>query len=362
MRKEKHKINTVINEEFKQSVYLDCEAVKMRKIVIDGYGGDNAPKCVVDGAITAVSKDKNIEVTILGDEKELNNLVKEKGYNGEQIKICHTTEKIEMAEHPVAAIRKKKDSSLVRGMKMVREKEAEAFVSAGNSGAVLVGGQTIVGRLKNVKSAPLATVLPTKAGQTLLLDCGARVDVSAEILVQYALLAKAYYRAYFNKENPTVGILNIGAEEEKGNELVRNAFPLLKENNEINFVGSVEARDIPFTDVDIILTEGFCGNVALKMFEGTGKLIFSELKGAFMSSFSSKIGALLVKKPLKKALKQYDPSEHGGAPLLGCKGIVLKTHGSSTYKEISNTILQASKLIENDFISKLEEELNYKYI
>ena len=252
------------------------------------------------------------------------------------------------------AIRRKKDSSIVVAMNLVKRGEADAFVSAGSSGAVLVGGQVIVGRIKGVERPPLAPLIPTAKGVSLLIDCGANVDARPSHLVQFAKMGSIYMENIIGKKNPTVGIVNIGAEEEKGNALVKETFPLLKECRDINFVGSVEARDIPAGAVDVVVCEAFVGNVILKLFEGVGGTLISKIKGSMMTSLRTKIGALLVKPALKSTLKDFDASEYGGAPLLGLNGLVVKTHGSSTSKEVCNSIIQCVTFKEQQINEKIK--------
>lgn len=253
------------------------------------------------------------------------------------------------------AIRKKKDSSIVVGMKMVKNGEADAFVSAGSSGAVLVGGQTIVGRIKGVERPPLAPLIPTEKGVSLLIDCGANVDARPSHLVQFAKMGSIYMEHVMGVRNPKVAIVNIGAEEEKGNALVKETFPLLKKADGINFTGSIEAREIPHGQADVIVCEAFAGNIILKLFEGVGAVLISKVKEGMMTSLRSKIGALLVKPALKETLKGFDTSEYGGAPLLGLKGLVVKTHGSSTAKEVSNSIIQCLTFKEQRINEKIQE-------
>lgn len=311
------------------------------RVAVDAMGGDNAPQEIVKGAMQAVHDSDDIDIILVGIEDRIKEeLAKYNGYPEDRVSIVNATEIIEMAEPPVKAIRNKKDSSIVVGMNLVKDKKADAFVSAGSTGAVLVGGQIIVGKLPGVKRAPLAPLIPTKKGVSLLIDCGANVDAKPAHLLDFAKMGSIYMEHVLGRKNPTVGIVNIGAEEEKGNALVKAAFPLLKECSDINFIGSVEARDIPAGGVDVLVTEAFVGNVILKMFEGTAKTLFSVLKETLTSTFATKIGAALILKPLKKSLKVFDASEYGGAPLLGLKGLVVKTHGSSKAKEVRNSILQ----------------------
>ena len=256
------------------------------------------------------------------------------------------------------AIRKKKDSSIVVGMNLVKKKEADAFVSAGSSGAILVGGQVIVGRSKGVERPPLAPLIPTEKGVSLLIDCGANVDARPSHLVQFAQMGSIYMENVMKVKNPRVAIVNIGAEEEKGNALVKETFPLLKECPGINFIGSIEAREIPHGGADVIVCEAFVGNVILKLYEGVGATLLSKVKGAMMTSLRSKIGALLVKPALKTTLKSFDASRYGGAPLLGLNGLVVKTHGNSKANEVKNSIIQCVTFKEQGINEKIRERLN----
>lgn len=310
------------------------------RVALDAMGGDNAPGEIIRGAVEAVKQRGDIKVLLTGQEELLKKTLSEYTYPKDQIEVVNASEVIETAEAPVMAIRRKKDSSLVVAMNLVKNGEADAFVSAGSSGAILVGGQVLVGRIKGVERPPLAPLIPTAKGVSLLIDCGANVDARPSHLVQFAKIGSIYMESVVGKKRPTVGIVNIGAEEEKGNALVKETFPLLKECKDINFIGSVEARDIPLGDVDVIVCEAFVGNVILKLYEGLGSTLISKIKGGMMTSLRSKIGALLVKPALKATLKNFDASEHGGAPLLGLNGLVVKTHGSSTSKEVCNSIIQ----------------------
>ena len=263
-----------------------------------------------------------------------------------------------MAEPPVMAIRTKKDSSIVKAMYMVNHGEADAYVSAGSTGATLVGGQVIVGRLKGVDRAPLAPLIPTEKGNSLLIDCGANVDARSNHLVQFAKMGSVYMENIMGIKNPTVAIVNIGAEEEKGNALVKETFPLLKNCPDINFIGSIEARDIPAGGADVIVCEAFTGNVILKMYEGVAKSMMHVIKGSLMSSLKTKIGALLIKDDLKKSLGNYSMDKYGGAPMLGLKGLVVKTHGSATDIEVKNSILQCVTFTEQKISEKISEKLS----
>ena len=326
-------------------------------VALDAMGGDNAPKEMIKGAVQALEKTDAVQVLLVGKEDVIRAELAQYTYDKARIEVVNATEVIETAEPPVNAIRRKKDSSIVVGMKLVKEGQADAFVSAGSSGAVLVGGQVIVGRIKGVERPPLAPLIPTEKGASLLVDCGANVDARPSHLVQFAKMGSIYMEHVVGIKNPKVGIVNIGAEEEKGNALVKETFPLLKGEKNINFIGSVEAREIPHGQADVIVCEAFAGNIILKLFEGVGSVLISEIKKGMMGSLRSKIGAFLVKPALKKTLKSFDSSEYGGAPLLGLNGLVVKTHGSSTAKEICNTIIQCVTFKEQKINEKIKESI-----
>ncbi len=329
----------------------------MVKIAVDAMGGDNAPSEIVKGAVRAVNKGNDISVVLVGKEDIITEELKRQQYSGSQIQIRHASEVIETEEPPVNAIRTKRDSSIVVGMNMVKKGEADAFVSAGSSGAILVGGQVIVGRSKGVERPPLAPLIPTEKGVSLLIDCGANVDARPSHLVQFARMGSIYMEHVVGIQNPTVAIVNIGAEEEKGNALVKETFPLLKECKDIHFIGSIEAREIPHGGADVIVCEAFVGNVILKLYEGVGATLLSKVKAGMMTSLRSKIGALLVKPALKETLKSFDASQYGGAPLLGLKGLVVKTHGNSTANEVCNSILQCVTFKEQAINEKIKASL-----
>lgn len=328
---------------------------EITKVALDAMGGDNAPGEIVKGAVDAIHKRKDIKVFLVGQEDLIRKELAQYTYETDQIEVVNATEVIETAEPPVMAIRRKKDSSIVVAMNMVKKGEADAFVSAGNSGAVLVGGQLIVGRIKGIERPPLAPLIPTAKGVSLLIDCGANVDARSSHLVQFAKLGSIYMEHVMGIQNPKVAIVNIGAEEEKGNALVKETFPLLKECKDIHFIGSIEARDIPHGMADVIVCEAFVGNVILKLYEGVGSVMMHKVKQGMMTTLRSKIGALLVKPALKETLKSFDASEHGGAPLLGLNGLVVKTHGSSKAKEVSNSIIQCVTFKEQKINDKIRE-------
>lgn len=327
------------------------------RVAVDAMGGDNAPGEIVKGAVQAVQAEKDIKVFLVGRQDAVNAELAKYTYDKEKIEVVHAEEVIEMAEPPVNAIRKKKQSSLVIGMNMIKHQEADAIVTAGSTGATLVGGQVLVGRIKGIERPPLAPLVPTEKGVSLLIDCGANVDARPSHLVQFAQIGSIYMENIVGIKNPRVAILNIGAEEEKGNQLVKETFPLLKECSGINFIGSIEAREIPHGGADVIVCEAFAGNIVLKLYEGVAATLLSKVKEGLMSSLRSKIGALLIKPALKQTLKSFDASQYGGAPLLGLNGLVVKTHGSAKAIDVKNSILQCVTFKQQDINGKIKEHI-----
>ena len=327
------------------------------KVAVDAMGGDHAPLEIVKGAVEAVNRKDNVKVFLVGQEDAVKAELKKYQYDPSRVEVVNATEVIEMAEPPVQAIRTKKDSSIVTAMKMVKNKEADAFVGAGSTGAVLVGGQLIVGRIKGVERPPLAPLIPTEKGASLLIDCGANVDARPSHLVQFAKMGSIYMENIMGISKPRVAIVNIGAEEEKGNALVKETFPLLKNCPDINFIGSVEARDIPAGAADVVVCEAFVGNVILKTYEGVGATLISKVKEGMMTSMRSKIGALLVKPALKQTLKAFDLEQYGARRCWASKGLVVKTHGSSKSIEIKNSILQCITFTEQKISEKIRQML-----
>lgn len=328
------------------------------RVALDAMGGDNAPDEIVKGAIEAVKEKNNIKVFLVGKKVSIESVLSKYQYNKEQIEVISAEETITNDEAPVMAMRSKKNSSIVVGMNLVKRGEADAFVSAGSTGAILVGGQIIVGRIKGVERPPLAPVIPTMTGNALLIDCGANVDARSSHLVQFAKMGSAYMEKIVGIKNPRVAIVNIGAEEEKGNALVKETFPLLKECKDINFIGSIEAREIPNGAADVIVCEAFVGNVILKLYEGLAGALVGKIKDSLMGSTRGKIGGALVKPILKDTFSQFKASDYGGAPLLGLKGLVVKAHGNSNSTEIKNSIFQCVTFSEqkiNDTIKEMIE-------
>lgn len=326
-------------------------------VALDAMGGDYAPAETVKGAVEAVGEYPEIRVILVGKETAIKKELEQYSYDRESIGVVNATEIIDMGEVPTKAVREKKDSSLVVAMNLVREGKADAVVSAGSTGAILVGGQLVVGRIKGIKRPALAPFVPTEKGMSLLIDCGANVDARPEHLLQFAQMGTVYYENVMGKKNPTVGIVNIGTEEEKGNQLVKETYPLLKECKNINFTGSVEAREIIHGGADILVCEAFVGNVILKFFEGVALTFLKHIKMGLMANLRTKIGAWLVKPALKGLVKTFDVSSQGGAPLLGLKGLVVKAHGNSGSAEIKTAIHQCIAFQENSIKDKIKDRI-----
>ena len=330
---------------------------EMVNVAVDAMGGDNAPGEIVKGVVEALNADRRIKVFLAGREPLIQEELKKYTYDPERLEVVHAQEVIETGEPPVMAVRRKKDSSIVKCMYLVKEGECDALVSAGGTGALLVGGQVIVGRIKGVERPPLAPLIPHMDGVSLLLDCGANVDARPGQLLQFAKMGSVYMEHVIGVANPRVGLVNIGVEEEKGNALTKEAYPLLRHCPEINFIGNVEARDIPLGAADVLVCEAFAGNIVLKMLEGVSGALIQKIKAGMMSSLRSKLGAALVKPALKRTLKGFSTEEYGGAPLLGLNGLVVKTHGSSSAVEIRNSILQCIAFKEQNINQKIKEQV-----
>ncbi|MGE5629376.1 MAG: phosphate acyltransferase PlsX [Solirubrobacterales bacterium] len=326
------------------------------KIVIDGMGGDYAPDAVIEGCFSALKEINDIEIIITGDESILKEKLAKYNYKNEKISIVDAKEVISTNEAPVMAVRKKKDSSLVKALYMVKNGEADAFISAGSTGAIMAGASFILGRIKGIDRVALAPVMPGKNAPFMIVDAGANVDCKPTFLYQFAILGKVYYENVLNTKNPTIGLVNIGAEEEKGNELTKETYQLLK-NSGFNFVGNVEPREVTNGDVNILVCDGFLGNTLIKMYEGVAMNIFSMLKSEIKSSLFSKIGGIFLMPGLKNFKKKFDYTEYGGSAFLGTKGICIKAHGSSNAKAFKNAIKQAKVCYDNQVITKIQHEL-----
>jgi glycerol-3-phosphate acyltransferase PlsX len=323
------------------------------KLAIDAMGGDNAPREIVLGAMKAVQAFNDVHITLVGDETK----IKEHLTSEERIEILHTEDVILATDEPVRAVRRKKDASLVLAARQVTDGNAEACISAGNTGALMAAGLFVVGRIEGIERPALAPTLPTIGGEGfLLLDVGANSDAKPEHLLQYALMGSIYSEKARGIKNPRVGLLNIGTEEKKGNELTKSAYSLLKEAN-INFIGNVEARDLLEGAADVVVTDGFTGNMVLKTIEGTAMSVFSMLKSALTSSVKSKLAAAVLKPDLKVLKNKMDYSEYGGAGLFGLKAPVIKAHGSSDGNAIYNAIRQAREMAANDVAGTIKKAI-----
>jgi len=321
------------------------------KLAIDAMGGDHAPKANVLGAMDAVSKIKNLSITLIGDEVK----IKEHLSDSTNIDIIHTEETITSEDEPVRAVRRKKNASMVLMAKEVKEGRANACISAGNTGALMSAGLFVVGRTQGIDRPALSPTLPTKDGKgVLLLDVGANVDAKAEHLLQYAIMGSIYSEKVRQVKKPRIGLLNVGTEDGKGNKLSQKAFALMQEAP-FNFIGNVEARDILHGAADVVVTDGFSGNVALKTIEGTAELMFSMLKKTLTSSFKTKLAAGLIKSDLKGLQANLDYSEYGGAGLFGLAAPVIKAHGSSNSRAIYNAIVQACYMVDYQVINTIKE-------
>lgn len=324
------------------------------KIVIDAMGGDNAPKSNVEGAIEAAKHWNDIELILVGDEAQIQPYMQSAPSN---LRVVHTTERIEADDEPVKAVRRKKGASMVMAGRMVREGEADCMISAGNTGALMTTGLLVVGRMEGVERPALAPMIPTMDGKGMLaLDLGANMDAKPEHLMQYAMMGSIYRDKVHGIPNPRVGLLNVGTEAMKGNELTKAAFPLL-EKAPIHFVGNVESRDVLEGPCDVLVCDGFAGNIMLKALEGTAGSLFSVLKKEFTSSFMTKLAAAILKPGLKRIKKMTDYKEVGGAPLLGLNGLVIKAHGSSDQRAVYNAIRQARTALQHDLIKTISSEI-----
>jgi glycerol-3-phosphate acyltransferase PlsX len=331
------------------------------KIAIDGMGGDNAPVAVIDGAIQALKEYVDIELYITGPTDVINAELAKYTYPKEKITVIDAKEVILPSEHPVMALRRKKDSSIVKALNLVKDGTCDGIISAGSTGAFLAGCTLIIGRINGVERPALAPIMPGRRGEFMIVDVGANVDCKPAFLVQFAKMGKIYYQKVFNVKNPSVGLINIGEEEEKGNELTKATFKLLKQEKSLNFKGNIEPREIPTGDINILVADGFVGNTALKMYEGAASSILGIIKDELIkASILPKLGVVLLKPVLKNILKKFDYKEIGGAPFLGVDGICIKAHGSSDAKAFKNSIKQTKIFHENSVLEDIRDEFSLK--
>lgn len=324
-------------------------------VAVDAMGGDNAPDEIIKGSVDALEHN-NVEIILVGNQNIIYEKLKQYNYDKNRIKVVNAMEVISTEESPTKAIKEKKDSSMVVGLNLVKQKQAMAFVSAGNTGAILTGSILIIGRIPRIERPALGTVLPNKNGISFLIDSGANVDVKPSYLVQFAKMGSIYMENVLSIKNPKVGLINIGLEKEKGNFITKEAYTLL-ESEDINFIGNVEAREIPYGAADVIVCDGFVGNVVLKHSEGFSKALLEMIKNELMSDSLSKIGAMLSKNAFIRLKKKFDHEEVGGAPFLGLNALVVKAHGSSGHKAIKGAINQCINFIDADVINKIKDKL-----
>lgn len=325
-------------------------------IVMDAFGGDNAPLEVIKGAIDAHNEFK-VDITLVGDEAKIRACAKDNGLDIEGLKLRQADDVIEICDDPKAIIKSKKNSSMAVGMKMLADGEGDAFVSAGSTGALLVGGTFIVKRIKGVKRPALATLLPTTDKPCMLLDSGANAECRPEILVQFGLMGSIYMNRVMKMNAPKVALANIGAEESKGRPLELETYPLMKQAP-FNFTGNIEARYIPFDEADVVVADGFCGNLILKTYEGMGKFFSKAMKDMFYKNTKTKLAAAMMMGSIKEFKKSLDYSEYGGAPLLGTRKAVIKAHGSSNARAFYNAVRQAKEFIASNAINEISEVLS----
>ena len=331
------------------------------RVIVDAFGGDNAPAEIVKGCVLAV-RDNLCEICLVGKENEVKNELQKYDYPKEKISVYNADEVIGGCEVPTAAIRKK-NSSMVVGLELLKNGEGDAFLTAGNTGAYLAAAFRFLGRIKGVKRPALTTFMPTKDGSCIVLDVGANADCKPEFLKQFAVMGSVYAENVLGIKNPSIGLINIGAEESKGNELTKAAYLLLKEEKNINFIGNIEARDVMSGAADVVVCDGFTGNIVLKTTEGVAMTVYGMIKNVFMKNAVTKLAAMLVKGGIKEFKKKMDYTEYGGAPLLGIDGVAIKAHGSSNAKAIYSAVKSAIKFYETDVNDKIlkkivEENIN----
>ncbi len=326
-------------------------------VLVDAMGGDNAPEAIVQGCLSALKMKGDFCITLIGDRRRIEDILIDAEYDKNRLFIRHASDIITNHESPTKAIKSKPDSSMAVGFQMLKQKEGNVFISAGSSGALLVGSVTIIRRIKGVDRPALGSVIPTKRGRMLLLDSGLNTSCRPNHYLQFGYLGSAYMKAVFGTDRARVGLINVGTEDEKGTEDVKDANKLLRASS-LNYVGSVEGKDLLEGVADVVVTDGFTGNVVLKLIEGTSKYIFGEIKGMLYKNVKSKIGALFLKDGLKTFKRSLDADVNGGAPILGVDGLVIKSHGSSNARTIKHVVLKACALAESSFLEDIKGEFN----
>lgn len=318
-------------------------------------GGDNAPEAIVNGCIDAANEKEGFDIVLIGDKDKIQKILSDRKYTGKRLQVVHTNEVITNEDTPTLAIKKKRASSMVVGFKMLKERKGDVFLSAGSTGALLAGALLIVGRIKGIDRPAFGVIIPTKAGRTLLIDAGLNSMCKPVNYLQFGILGASYIEQVMGVKNPRVGLINMGTEDKKGNENIRQAYNLLMESG-LNFVGNIEGNDMPEGKVEVAVCDGFVGNVVLKFYEGTGKYFFGNLKRIFSRSIFSKLSALIVRKDILGFKKSLDPDEVGGSPILGIDGIVIKSHGNSNAKAIKNVIFRAYNFARSTVLEQLREK------
>lgn len=335
---------------------------KRMRIIIDAMGGDNAPAEIVKGAAEA-QKEFGVDITLVGIEEQVRSCLSEfGGADNEHICVVNATEVVDMHDDPSTACRRKKDSSMTVGLNLLKEGEGDAFISAGSTGALLTGATLLVKRIRGIRRACFCPVIPNGDKGVVLIDCGANVDCTSEYLLQFAYMGSFYASAISGVENPRVGLLNNGSEDSKGTELCKETHALLRaahEEGRINFVGNIEGGDVFTGKVDVIVTDGFTGNILMKSIEGTAKFLLKKVKGVMLRSLKNKLAALVIKKDFNSIKSLLDPNEVGGTPFLGITKPVIKAHGSSNARAIRSAVMQAINIVENDISGKIADNIEY---
>jgi glycerol-3-phosphate acyltransferase PlsX len=330
--------------------------VNILNIIVDAMGGDNAPEAIVQGCIDAINEVEGFKVLLIGDSQKIANIIKKNNFNSSRIDIIHANQVITNDDTPTKAFKQKKDSSMISGLNLLNDGKGDVFVSAGNTGALMTGATLILGRIKGIDRPALAPMIPTKTGGALLIDAGFNTACKPINYLQFGIIGSIYVKEMYNIKNPTVGLINVGTEEMKGNEVIKQAFNLLSESN-INFIGNIEGREIPEGQVNIAVCDGFVGNVLLKFLEGVGSFIYDGLRDVYTKNFFSKLASLLVKGELRKFKKALDYEEYGGVPVLGINRTVFKCHGSSNVKSIKNTVIQAYHFAKSSIMEQIKKEI-----
>ena len=330
---------------------------KIYQIGVDCDGGDNGAKPIIDACFNATNLSNSIKITLYGNEISINQVLNENKISNHSFTIVPTKEVIEMNDHPVLALRSKINSSVVLAGNDLNNNKIDAFISSGSTGALVALSQIYIKSIDGIDRPAIATIVPTAKKPSLIIDCGSNVDSKPEYLYQFALLGLTYMKEMMKVENPTVGLLSVGTEENKGNNLTHEAYKLIKNNSKINFIGNIEARQIPEYICDVIVTDGFSGNVFLKSYEGVAKFLLDEIKNTIKTNPITMIGGLLLKNTLKNNMKRFDATNYGGAPILGAKKLILKCHGNAKEKEIYNAIIQAKDFIDSGLNNKISHSL-----